>query len=92
MNDRRRHLIVLALVLAVLGGAVAAIATKPTKLGLDLQGGVGAPATLAGYLLQRLGRVPSPGESVRAGSLCFEVLDTDGPRIRAVRIVREEAG
>ena len=40
MTDRRRNLTVLAIVLALLGGAFAVIATKPTKLGLDLQGGV----------------------------------------------------
>jgi SecD/SecF fusion protein len=40
MTDRRRHLIILTLVLALLGGAIAVVATKPTRLGLDLQGGV----------------------------------------------------
>jgi SecD/SecF fusion protein len=40
VTDRRRNLTVIAIVLALLGGAFAIIATKPTKLGLDLQGGV----------------------------------------------------
>src|SRR3954452_18327703 len=40
MSERRRSSIVLLLVLALIGGAVAVVATKPTRLGLDLQGGV----------------------------------------------------
>ena len=40
MTSRRRNLIVLAVVALVLAGAAAVIATKPTRLGLDLQGGV----------------------------------------------------
>ena len=40
MTDRRRNVTILAIVLALLGGAFVVIATKPTKLGLDLQGGV----------------------------------------------------
>ncbi|MEJ7797706.1 MAG: protein translocase subunit SecD [Solirubrobacteraceae bacterium] len=40
MTDRRRNLFVLLLVLGLLIASVAVIATKPTKKGLDLQGGV----------------------------------------------------
>ena len=40
MTDRRRNLAVLVLVAALLVAAVVAIATKPTKQGLDLKGGV----------------------------------------------------
>jgi SecD/SecF fusion protein len=40
MSDRRRNLFVLLLVLGLLAGSVAVIATKKTQLGLDLQGGV----------------------------------------------------
>ena len=40
MTDRRRNLFVLLLVLGLLIASVVVIATKPTKLGLDLQGGV----------------------------------------------------
>ena len=45
MNDRRRNLIILAIVAVALAGALAVIipgspASKPTKLGLDLKGGV----------------------------------------------------
>ncbi len=40
MTDRRRNLLILLLVLGLLCGSSAVIASKPTKLGLDLQGGV----------------------------------------------------
>src|SRR4051794_36563940 len=40
MTDRRRNLFVLLLVAGLLVGSVVVIATKPTKLGLDLKGGV----------------------------------------------------
>ncbi|MBA2517376.1 MAG: hypothetical protein H0V22_08700, partial [Solirubrobacterales bacterium] len=40
MTDRRRNLFILLLVLGLVAGSVAAIAIKPTRLGLDLQGGV----------------------------------------------------
>ncbi len=40
MSERRRSLFVLLLVVALVGGSIAAVVTKPTRLGLDLQGGV----------------------------------------------------
>src|SRR3954470_12819465 len=40
MSDRRRNLFVLLLVVGLLVGSVVAILSKPTRLGLDLQGGV----------------------------------------------------
>ena len=40
MNDRRRNIFVLTTVVALLIGSLVVIFTKPTKLGLDLQGGV----------------------------------------------------
>src|SRR3954451_14480671 len=40
MTDRRRNLLVLLLVVGLLIASFAVIATKPTRLGLDLQGGV----------------------------------------------------
>jgi len=40
VTSRRRNLAIIALVLALLGGAIAVIATKTTRLGLDLRGGV----------------------------------------------------
>jgi SecD/SecF fusion protein len=40
VTDRRRNLAILGLVLVLLAGAAAIIATKSTKLGLDLRGGI----------------------------------------------------
>jgi SecD/SecF fusion protein len=40
MTERRRNLFILLIVLGLIGASVAVIASKPTKLGLDLQGGV----------------------------------------------------
>ena len=40
MSDRRRNLFVLLLVVGLVLASAVVIATKPTKLGLDLQGGV----------------------------------------------------
>ena len=40
MSDRQRNLFVLLLVAGLLIASAVVIATKPTKLGLDLQGGV----------------------------------------------------
>ena len=40
MTDRRRNLAILGVVLVLLGAAAAIIATKPTRLGLDLRGGI----------------------------------------------------
>ena len=40
MSDRRRSLLILLLVFGLLAASLVVIATKPTKLGLDLQGGV----------------------------------------------------
>jgi SecD/SecF fusion protein len=40
MSDRRRNLFVLLLVLGLIAASAVVVATKPTKLGLDLQGGV----------------------------------------------------
>src|SRR5918912_3887284 len=40
MTDRRRNLLILLLVAGLLAASVAVIATKTTRLGLDLKGGV----------------------------------------------------
>src|SRR5215213_11967236 len=40
MTDRRRNLLILLLVAGLLAASVAVIATKSTRLGLDLKGGV----------------------------------------------------
>jgi len=40
MTDRRRNALILLVVAGLIAGSIAAIATKPTRLGLDLKGGV----------------------------------------------------
>jgi SecD/SecF fusion protein len=40
MTERRRSLLILAAVVALMAGAAVAVAAKPTRLGLDLKGGV----------------------------------------------------
>jgi SecD/SecF fusion protein len=40
MSERRRHMLVLLIVLGLIAGSAAVLFTKSTKLGLDLQGGV----------------------------------------------------
>src|SRR5690349_19513692 len=40
MSDRRRSLFILLLVFGLIAASAVVVATKPTKLGLDLQGGV----------------------------------------------------
>src|SRR5215210_7175367 len=40
MSDRRRSLLILLLVFGLIAASAVVVATKPTKLGLDLQGGV----------------------------------------------------
>ncbi|MEA2296083.1 MAG: SecD/SecF fusion protein, partial [Solirubrobacteraceae bacterium] len=40
MSERRRNLFILLIVVGLIGASVAVIASRPTKLGLDLQGGV----------------------------------------------------
>ena len=42
--------------------------------------------TLAGFLLERLQHIPTPGEALRWGGLRFEVISMDGPRIEEVKI------
>ncbi|MBM3307507.1 MAG: HlyC/CorC family transporter [Candidatus Eisenbacteria bacterium] len=46
--------------------------------------------TLAGYLLNELGRIPAVGESVEHGSLRLEVAAVERRRVTGVRIVRIE--
>ncbi len=40
MSDRRRSLLILLLVFGLIAASAVVVATKQTKLGLDLQGGV----------------------------------------------------
>jgi SecD/SecF fusion protein len=59
MTDRKRHGLVLLLVVGLVAASLAMIATRPTRLGLDLKGGV--------ELVYRA--VPTPESPVNADSL-----------------------
>jgi CBS domain containing-hemolysin-like protein len=63
------------------------------QLGLQLPEAEGHH-TLAGFLLERLQHIPTPGEGIRWKGFLFNVLTMDGPRIERVQIVRtgNEAG
>ncbi|HEX2999778.1 MAG TPA: hemolysin family protein, partial [Armatimonadota bacterium] len=45
-------------------------------------------STLAGFLLARLGHIPTRGESTEWQGYCFEIVDMDGRRIDQVLITR----
>ena len=44
--------------------------------------------TVAGFILERLGRVPEAGESVEDLGLRFEVLEAEPTRIERVAVIR----
>ncbi len=45
--------------------------------------------TVAGHLMSRLGRMPRPGDRVLTSGYTFTVTEVEGPRVRRVRIQRE---
>lgn len=45
--------------------------------------------TLAGYLMERLGRMPRVGDRIIAAGHAFYIMEVQGPRVRRVRIQRE---
>lgn len=74
------------------GGAFDVEGTAPLEeveeaLQVDL--GTRDTRTIAGFLMERLGRMPRVGDSINAAGLSFSVLDVNGPRVGKVRIVRE---
>lgn len=48
----------------------------------------GGVKTIAGFILEKLGRIPEPGARVRIGDLLLEVLDMDGRRIDKILLQR----
>ncbi|WP_312179348.1 hemolysin family protein [Arthrobacter sp.] len=48
--------------------------------------------TVAGYILDRLGRMAVPGDSVPAPGGRLRVLDVENHRIRAVHVLRDDSG
>jgi putative hemolysin len=59
---------------------------------LDLELPEGDYETLAGLVIERLGRIPNVGESVNLGAIRLEVLTADRRRILQVAIVRQPRG
>src|SRR5215208_7602058 len=80
MSERRRHLLVLLIVVGLIAGSVAVIATTATKLGLDLQGGV---------QLVYQGKPTPPKKSVDAESL-QRSLDIMRDRVDAFGVAEPE--
>ncbi|MBN1959566.1 MAG: HlyC/CorC family transporter [Deltaproteobacteria bacterium] len=45
--------------------------------------------TLAGYLMERIGRLPRAGDRVVQQGYIFDIIDVSGPRVQKIRIQRE---
>ncbi len=69
------------------GGLSVTDANEQLSLGLP----AGQYETVAGFLLQRLGRIPEEGAEVSYGALRFSVLEMRGVRIGRVRVTRSPA-
>jgi CBS domain containing-hemolysin-like protein len=48
--------------------------------------------TVAGFLMERLGRMPKMGDRVHEGGFTFQVLEVTGPKVGHVRIQRDSLG
>ena len=48
--------------------------------------GEGNYNTLAGFIMERIGRIPRAGETLAYGGYSFEVVDMDGNRIDKVLV------
>ena len=46
--------------------------------------------TLAGFLLDRMQKIPNPGETFQFADLEFTVVAADGPRLETIRILRRD--
>jgi putative hemolysin len=55
---------------------------------LDLQLPEGDYETLAGFVLERLGRLPQTGDSLTYNGIRLTVLEMQGPRIKQIEITR----
>ena len=47
--------------------------------------------TIGGFMMEQLGRMPRPGDSVTIENLVFRILEMTGPRVKKVRIRRNAA-
>jgi CBS domain containing-hemolysin-like protein len=48
----------------------------------------GEAETVGGYVLEKLGRVPAPGEEIGLGPYTLSVVEMDGPRVAEVLLRR----
>ena len=48
--------------------------------------------TIAGFIISRLGRLPSAGDRVERGDMLFEVIDMDGRRVDKVLVMAKKDG
>ena len=75
------------------GGALVVVGSYPVHDLEDL--GIEAPAgdyaTVAGLILDALGRIPEPGERIEVGDWCFEIVDASDRAINEVRITPRHA-
>ncbi len=55
---------------------------------LDLDIPHGDYETLAGFILERLGRLPNTGDTINHKNVRLKVLEMQGPRIRRIEITR----
>ncbi len=56
---------------------------------LDISIPSGEYDTLAGFVLERLGRLPEPGDHVRYDDITLTVIDMQGPRIAHIQVTKE---
>jgi CBS domain containing-hemolysin-like protein len=82
-------------VVALPGGAYEVDGVAPLEeieetLKISLHGG--NMRTVAGFLMERLGRMPRTGDRVVVSAYVFQIIDVQGPRVRRVRIVKEALG
>ena len=69
--------------------AAVSISELNDDLGLDIPGG--DYQTIAGFVLDRLGRIPEIDDSLEFGELTITVKAMDGVRIDEVKLVRSQA-
>ena len=82
-------------VVALPGGAFGVDGIAPLEeLEETLKVSFNAPnvRTVAGFLMEQLGRMPRVGDRVVYGKYAFYIVEVDGPRVRRVRIQLEPQG
>jgi putative hemolysin len=50
----------------------------------------GTYETVAGFMIERLGRIPDVGDTVRVGDVLLRVSEMVGPRITGVSVLPEQ--